>query len=215
MFFAQRSSVMPKPDQALRGREERIPVPAKHFVNGNPMEGPFPGMEMALFGMGCFWGAEKAFWKKAGVHATAVGYAAGYTKNASYEEVCTGKTGHNEVVRVVFDPKVVSYEELLRLFWESHNPTQGMQQGNDSGTQYRSGIYAFSDAQKKAAEASRDAYQARLTEKGFGAITTEILPAPEFYFAEAYHQQYLAKNPDGYCGLGGTGVTCPVGVASS
>ena len=215
MFFAQRSSVMPKPDQALRGREERIPVPAKHFVNGNPMEGPFPGMEMALFGMGCFWGAEKAFWKKAGVHATAVGYAAGYTKNASYEEVCTGKTGHNEVVRVVFDPKVVSYEELLRLFWESHNPTQGMQQGNDNGTQYRSGIYAFSDAQKKAAEASRDAYQARLTEKGFGAITTEILPAPEFYFAEAYHQQYLAKNPDGYCGLGGTGVTCPVGVASS
>jgi peptide-methionine (S)-S-oxide reductase len=214
MFFAQRSSVMPKPDQALPGREERIPVPAKHFVNGNPMEGPFPGMEMALFGMGCFWGAEKAFWKKAGVHSTAVGYAAGYTKNASYEEVCTGKTGHNEVVRVVFDPKVVSYEELLRLFWESHDPTQGMRQGNDSGTQYRSGIYAFSDAQKKAAEASRDAFQPRLTEKGFGAITTEIIPAPEFYFAEAYHQQYLAKNPDGYCGLGGTGVACPVGVAS-
>ena len=215
MFFAQRSSVIPTPDQALPGREERMAVPAKHFVNGNPLEGPFPGMEMALFGLGCFWGAEKAFWKKAGVHSTAVGYAAGHTKNATYEEVCSGKTGHNEVVRVVFDPAVVSYDELLRLFWESHNPTQGMRQGNDSGTQYRSGIYAFSEAQKVAAEASRAAYQQRLTAKGFGAITTEIVAAPAFYFAEGYHQQYLAKNPDGYCGLGGTGVSCPVGAASA
>ena len=215
MFFEKRSSVMPPPDKALPGREERMPVPAKHFVNGNPMEGPFPGMELALFGLGCFWGAEKAFWKKAGVYSTAVGYAAGYTKNATYKEVCTGMTGHNEVVRVVFDPTVVSYEELLRLFWESHNPTQGMRQGNDTGTQYRSGIYVFSDAQRRAAEASREAYQKRLTEKGFGAITTEILAVPEFYFAEEYHQQYLAKNPDGYCGLGGTGVSCPVGIASA
>jgi peptide-methionine (S)-S-oxide reductase len=212
MFFAQRSPIMPTPDQALPGRDEKMPVPAKHFVNGTPMEGPFPGMELALFGLGCFWGAEKAFWKRAGVFSTAVGYAAGYTKNATYEEVCTGKTGHNEVVRVVFDPAVVSYEELLRLFWESHDPTQGMRQGNDAGTQYRSGIYTYSEAQKRAAEASRDAYQKRLGEKGFGTITTEILAAPELYFAEAYHQQYLAKNPDGYCGLGGTGVTCPVGI---
>jgi peptide-methionine (S)-S-oxide reductase len=212
MFFAQRSPIMPTPDQALPGRNEKMPVPAKHFVNGNPMEGPFPGMELALFGLGCFWGAEKVFWKRAGVFSTAVGYAAGYTKNATYEEVCTGKTGHNEVVRVVFDPAVVSYEELLRLFWESHDPTQGMRQGNDAGTQYRSGIYTYSEAQKRAAEASRDAYQKRLAEKGFGAITTEILAAPDLYFAEAYHQQYLAKNPDGYCGLGGTGVTCPVGI---
>ena len=211
MSFAQRSPVMPTPNQALPGRPEKMPVPAKHFVSGNPMEGPFPGKELALFGLGCFWGAEKVFWKRAGVHVTAVGYAAGYTKNATYEEVCTGKTGHNEVVRVVFDPAAVSYEELLRLFWESHDPTQGMRQGNDAGTQYRSGIYVFSEAQKRAAEASRDAYQKRLAEKGFGAITTEILAAPELYFAEAYHQQYLAKNPDGYCGLGGTGVTCPVG----
>jgi len=215
MLFAQRSPIMPTPDQALPGRDEKMPVPAKHFVNGNPMEGPFPGMELALFGLGCFWGAEKVFWKRAGVYSTAVGYAAGYTKNATYKEVCTGKTGHNEVVRVVFDPAVVSYDELLRLFWESHDPTQGMRQGNDAGTQYRSGIYTYSEAQKRAAEASRDAYQKRLGEKGFGAITTEILAAPELYFAEEYHQQYLAKNPDGYCGLGGTGVTCPVGVTSA
>lgn len=215
MFFEKRSSVMPTPDQALAGREERVPVAARHFVNGNPMEGPFPGMDMALFGLGCFWGAEKALWKQAGVYTTAAGYAAGYTKNPTYEEVCTGKTGHNEVVRVVFDPAVVSYEELLRLFWESHDPTQGMRQGNDTGTQYRSGIYVFGDAQRRAAEASRAAYQARLAEKGFGPISTEILPAPEFYFAEAYHQQYLAKNPGGYCGLGGTGVSCPVGLATA
>lgn len=213
MFFEKRSSVMPTPAQALAGRDERMPVVARHFVNGNPMEGPFPGMDMALFGLGCFWGAEKAFWKKEGVYTTASGYAAGYTKNPTYEEVCTGKTGHNEVVRVVFDPAVVSYEDLLRFFWESHDPTQGMRQGNDTGTQYRSGIYVFGEAQRRTAEASRAAYQARLAEKGFGEITTEILAAPEFYFAEAYHQQYLAKNPDGYCGLGGTGVSCPVGLA--
>ena len=203
-------SRMPSPEDALPGRDERMAVPSKHFVNGNPLEGPFPGKEIAMFGLGCFWGAEKAFWKTKGVYSNQVGYAAGYTKNPTYKEVCTGMTGHNEVVRVVFDPAVITYEELLRVFWESHDPTQGMRQGNDSGTQYRSGIYAFGDAQKAAAEASRAAYEKELRGAGYGAITTEILPAPEFYFAEEYHQQYLAKNPDGYCGLGGTGVSCPV-----
>lgn len=203
-------SRMPSPEDALPGRDERMAVPSKHFVNGNPLEGPFPGKEIAMFGLGCFWGAEKAFWKTKGVYSTQVGYAAGYTKNPTYKEVCTGMTGHNEVVRVVFDPAVITYEELLRVFWESHDPTQGMRQGNDSGTQYRSGIYAIGDAQKAAAEASRAAYEKELRGAGYGAITTEILPAPEFYFAEEYHQQYLAKNPDGYCGLGGTGVSCPV-----
>lgn len=188
-------------------------MPRTHFVNGHPLEPPFPeGMQRALFGMGCFWGAEKKFWQKNGVFTTAVGYAAGTTPNPTYREVCTGRTGHAEVVLVVFDPTVVSYDELLRLFWENHDPTQGMRQGNDVGTQYRSGIYTFGDAQREAAEASKAAYQKKLTEEGFGTITTEILPAPDFTYAEDYHQQYLAKNPDGYCGLGGTGVSCPVGV---
>ncbi len=190
------------------------PVPRTHFVNGRPLEPPFPqGMQRALFGMGCFWGAEKKFWQKDGVFTTAVGYAAGVTPNPTYREVCTGRTGHSEVVLVVFDPAVVPYDELLKTFWENHDPTQGMRQGNDVGTQYRSGIYTFDDMQRAAAEASKKAYQEKLTEAGYGAITTEILPAPEFTYAEDYHQQYLAKNPDGYCGLGGTGVSCPVGVA--
>ncbi len=198
--------------------EEQNPSPVSeaHFVNGHPLAPPFPeGMQRALFGMGCFWGAEKKFWQKSGVFTTAVGYAGGMTPNPTYRQVCTGSTGHSEVVLVVFDPAVVSYDDLLRTFWENHDPTQGMRQGNDVGTQYRSGIYTFDDAQHAAAEASRVAYQKKLTEKGFGAITTEILPAPEFTYAEDYHQQYLAKNPDGYCGMGGTGVSCPVGVAKS
>jgi peptide-methionine (S)-S-oxide reductase len=191
-----------------------MPVPGKHFVNGHPLEPPFPeGMRRALFGMGCFWGAEKKFWQRSGVFSTAVGYAAGATLNPTYREVCTGRTGHNETVLVVFDPAQVSYEELLRVFWESHDPTQGMRQGNDIGTQYRSGIYTLDEAQRAAAEASKVAFQKELAAAGFGAITTEILPAPGFYYAEEYHQQYLAKNPDGYCGLGGTGVSCAVGVA--
>jgi peptide-methionine (S)-S-oxide reductase len=188
-------------------------VPKTHFVTGRPLEPPFPeGMQRALFGMGCFWGAEKKFWQEHGVFTTAVGYAAGVTPNPTYREVCTGRTGHSEVVLVVFDPGEVSYEELLKLFWENHDPTQGMRQGNDVGTQYRSGIYTFGDAQRAAAEASKSAFQKELAAAGYGAITTEILPAPEFHYAEDYHQQYLAKNPDGYCGLGGTGVSCPVGV---
>jgi peptide-methionine (S)-S-oxide reductase len=211
-MFSFAKARMPDPREALPGREEKMDVPAKHFVHGTPLEGPFPGKALALFGLGCFWGAEKAFWKTKGVYSTQVGYAAGYTKNPTYREVCSGMTGHNEVVRVVYDPAVISYEELLRLFWESHDPTQGMRQGNDAGTQYRSGIYVYDEAQRLAAEASRDAYAKKLAEAGYGRITTEILPAPEFYFAEEYHQQYLAKNPDGYCGLGGTGVTCPVPV---
>jgi len=207
---------MPKPDQALPGRNERMPVPAKHFVNGNPLVPPFPaGTELAMFGLGCFWGAERKFWPERGVFSTAAGYAAGYTPNPDYEEVCSGLTGHNEVVRVVFDPTLVSYERLLRVFWESHDPTQGMRQGNDVGTQYRSGIYVASAEQRALAEASRDAYQRVLSKAGFGRITTEILDAPEFYYAEDYHQQYLAKNPGGYCGLGGTGLACPVGLAAS
>ncbi|MBW2287856.1 MAG: peptide-methionine (S)-S-oxide reductase MsrA [Deltaproteobacteria bacterium] len=202
-------AAMPSPEAALPGRAERISVPAKHFVNGNPLEPPFPdGFELALFGMGCFWGAERKFWETPGVFSTSVGYAAGLTPNATYEEVCSGRTGHNEVVRVVIDPSQIEYRELLRIFWETHDPTQGMRQGNDAGTQYRSGVYTTSAAQQDAASASRDAYQQRLSEAGHGEITSEIVPAPEFYYAEAYHQQYLAKNPSGYCGLGGTGVRC-------
>lgn len=205
---------MPPREKALPGRAATMPVPAKHFVNGNPLKPPFPdGMEQAVFGLGCFWGAERKFWQAgAGIYTTAVGYAAGYTPNPTYEEVCSGLTGHNEVVLVVFDPKVMSYAALLKVFWESHDPTQGMRQGNDVGTQYRSGIYAYSESQRKTAEASRDAYQAALKKAGRGKITTEILAAPDFYYAEEYHQQYLAKNPNGYCGLGGTGVSCPVGL---
>jgi peptide-methionine (S)-S-oxide reductase len=190
-----------------------MPVPSRHFVNGAPLEPPFTGMKKFLFGMGCFWGAERKFWEAPGVYTTAVGYAGGYTPNPTYREVCTGMTGHNEVVLAVYDPQATTYEALLKLFWESHDPTQGMRQGNDVGTQYRSGIYYYDDEQRAAAEASRDAYQKLLTAAGYGEITTEILPAAELYYAEDYHQQYLAKNPGGYCGLGGTGVSCPVGVA--
>ena len=206
---------MPGPEEALPGRAEKMPVPERHFVNGNRIVPPFSqGTELALFGMGCFWGAEQAFWQDGRVDATAVGYAGGYTPNPTYREVCTGMTGHNEVVRVIFNPSAASYEDLLKLFWENHDPTQGMRQGNDVGTQYRSGIYCYGDAQRRAAEASRDAYQERLRAAGYGPITTEILPAPEFYYAEEYHQQYLAKNPSGYCGHGGTGVSCPIGLVA-
>jgi peptide-methionine (S)-S-oxide reductase len=204
---------VPAPGEALPGRAEKMDVPPTHFVNGSPLEPPFPaGLEIATFGMGCFWGAERKFWQTPGVYSTAVGYAGGATPNPTYREVCSGRTGHAEVVQVVFDPKQVSYEELLKVFWEGHDPTQGMRQGNDEGTQYRSAIYTHSEAQQRAAEASRDAYARMLAESGYGAITSEILPAPPFYYAEDYHQQYLAKNPDGYCGLGGTGVACPVGL---
>ena len=206
---------MPRPDQALPGHAEAIDVPATHFVNGNRLTAPFPaGLEQAVFGMGCFWGAERKFWQAPGVYSTAVGYAGGYTPNATYREVCSGMTGHTEVVLVVFDPKMTSYDEMLRIFWENHDPTQGMRQGNDVGTQYRSAIYTTSTEQKKAAEASRAAYQDRLTASGYGRITTEILDAPPFYYAEEYHQQYLAKNPNGYCGIGGTGVSCPIGIGA-
>ena len=212
MFFEKKTR-MPGREDALPGRAERMPVPESHFVNGARLTPPFPdGVERALFGMGCFWGAERKFWTLPGVYSTAVGYAAGFTPNPTYREVCTGMTGHNEVVLVLFDPKRVSYGELLRTFWENHDPTQGMRQGNDVGTQYRSGIYYFDEAQRAEAERSRDAYQRQLGDAGYGAITTEIVPAPEFYYAEEYHQQYLAKNPGGYCGLGGTGVSCPAGV---
>jgi peptide-methionine (S)-S-oxide reductase len=205
---------MPAKDDALPGRQEKMPVPEAHFVNGARLQPPFPdGLERAVFGLGCFWGAEKKFWQIPGVYTTAVGYSAGYTPNPTYREVCTGMTGQNEVVLVVFDPKKVSYDTLLKTFWESHDPTQGMRQGNDVGTQYRSAIYYEGDTQKRAAEASRAAYQDKLRAAGYGTITTELAPAPTFYYAEDYHQQYLAKNPDGYCGLGGTGVTCPVGIA--
>jgi peptide-methionine (S)-S-oxide reductase len=206
---------MPRPDQALPGHAVAMDVPDTHFVNGNRMTPPFPaGLEEAVFGMGCFWGAERKFWQAPGVYSTAVGYAGGYTANATYREVCSGMTGHTEVVLVVFDPKATSYDEMLRIFWENHDPTQGMQQGNDVGTQYRSAIYTMSPEQKKAADASRAAYQDRLTASGYGRITTEIAEAPPFYYAEDYHQQYLAKNPNGYCGIGGTGVTCPIGVGA-
>jgi peptide-methionine (S)-S-oxide reductase len=214
-MFSKPSKIPAKAD-ALPGRAEAMPVPDAHFVNGHRLTPPFPdGLERAIFGMGCFWGAERKFWQLNGVYTTAVGYAAGHTPNPTYREVCTGMTGHNEVALVVFDPKVIAYDELLKVFWENHDPTQGMRQGNDVGTQYRSGIYVFDDDQKRTAERSRDAFQARLKAAGYGAITTEILPAPEFYYAEDYHQQYLAKNPEGYCGLGGTGVSCPVGLGAT
>ena len=210
LFDLRKKHAMPTPETALPGRSESMPAPEAHFVNGNPLCGPFPAhLEQAIFGMGCFWGVERKFWQLEGVFSTAAGYAAGLTPNPSYQEVCSGHTGHNEVVLVVFDPAKVGYEELLKVFWEGHDPTQGMRQGNDMGTQYRSGIYTFNEAQVSAATASRDAYQLRLQEAGFGAMTTEIIPAAEFYYAEDYHQQYLAKNPGGYCGLGGTGVSCP------
>ena len=210
LFGFGKKLTVPTPQEALPGRAEPMPVPSSHFVNGNPLQPPYPdGLEMAMFGLGCFWGAERKFWQQEGVFTTAVGYAAGSTPNPTYKEVCSGMTGHNEVVRVVFDPKVVSYEDLLKVFWESHEPTQGMRQGNDAGTQYRSGIYVYSESQRKQAEASRDAYQQALSAAGYGKITTEILDAPEFYYAEGYHQQYLAKNPGGYCGLGGTKVCYP------
>jgi peptide-methionine (S)-S-oxide reductase len=211
-----KSLKLPSKAEALPGRAERMPVPTRHFVNGHHLEPPFPdGLDRAMFAMGCFWGAERKFWQLSGVHSTAVGYAAGATPNPTYREVCSGMTGHAEVVLVVFDPKVVSYDDLLKTFWENHDPTQGMRQGNDVGTQYRSGIYYYNEAQRVAAERSRDAFQAELTRARYGPITTEIAPAPEFYYAEDYHQQYLAKNPGGYCGLGGTGVSCPVGVATA
>jgi len=202
-------TIMPTPGDALPGRSESMPVPNRHYVNGNPLQPPFPdGMELAMFGMGCFWGAERKFWEAPGVFTTAVGYAGGYTPNPTYKEVCSGMTGHNEVVRVVYDPEIISYQELLKIFWEAHDPTQGMRQGNDVGTQYRSGIYTYTDEQQTMAEASLQLFQGRLVESGFGGITSEIIAAPEFYYAEDYHQQYLAKNPAGYCGLGGTGVSC-------
>ena len=214
--YGKSKQTMPRPEDALPGRAVRMPVPEGHHVHGRPLAPPYPaGHELATFGMGCFWGAERVFWSIPGVFTTAVGYAAGFTPNPTYEEVCTGRTGHNEVVRVVFDPRQVGYDALLKVFWESHDPTQGMRQGNDVGTQYRSGIYVHSPEQRRRAEASRDAYQRVLTAAGHGPITTEILDAPEFYFAEDYHQQYLSKNPWGYCGLGGTGVACPAGLAET
>jgi peptide-methionine (S)-S-oxide reductase len=212
MLFAAKKTTMPRPDEALPGRSAPIATAERHAVNGRPLQGPYPeGLERALFGLGCFWGAERKFWQLPGVWVTAVGYAGGHTPNPTYEEVCSGRTGHNEVVLVVYDPRQVSYETLLKTFWESHDPTQGMRQGNDVGTQYRSGIYVFDEAQRRAAEAARAAYESALRAKGYGPITTEIRDAPPFYFAEDYHQQYLAKNPFGYCGLGGTGVACPIG----
>jgi peptide-methionine (S)-S-oxide reductase len=214
-MWKDRKATIPRPEQALPGRAEAMPVPELHFVNHHRIVPPFPaGTELALFGMGCFWGAERKFWEDPRVFATAVGYAGGHTPNPTYREVCSGMTGHNEVVRVVFDPTRIGYADLLKIFWETHDPTQGMRQGNDVGTQYRSGIYYYGEAQRRAAEASREAFQERLTAAGYGPITTEIVPAPEFYYAEDYHQQYLAKNPGGYCGLGGTGVTCPVGLVA-
>ena len=210
-----KSLAIPSKKDALPGREARMPVSAAHFVNGHPLQPPFPaGLARAMFGMGCFWGAERKFWELPSVYTTAVGYAAGHTPNPTYREVCSGMTGHTEAVLVVYDPNVIRYEDLLKAFWEDHNPAQGMRQGNDIGTQYRSGIYYEGEEQRAAAEASRDAYQRQLSAAGFGAITTEILPAPEFYYAEDYHQQYLSKNPNGYCGLGGTGVSCPVGLGA-
>jgi peptide-methionine (S)-S-oxide reductase len=205
---------LPRAGEALPGRAERMPIPDAHFVNGAPLDGPFEGMQQILVAMGCFWGAERKFWEAPGVVSTAVGYVAGVTPNPTYQEVCTGRTGHTEAVRATFDPEQTSYAEMLRLFWENHDPTQGMRQGNDVGTQYRSGLYYYDEAQKAQALESREAYQKELDRAGYGAITTEIAPAPEFYFAEEYHQQYLAKNPHGYCGLGGTGVVCPTGLVT-
>ncbi len=213
-LFNPKKVRMPNEGEALPGRPEALPTASHHFINGNPLKGPYPeGYRKIVFGLGCFWGAERKFWEVDGVWATAVGYAAGSTPNATYEEVCSGRTGHNEVVLVVYDPAKTQLEHLLKVFWESHDPTQGMRQGNDVGTQYRSGVYTYSEEDKQTAEASRSMYQAALAERGLGQITTEIIPAPEFYFAEDYHQQYLAKNPSGYCGLGGTGVSCPIGLS--
>jgi peptide-methionine (S)-S-oxide reductase len=215
MLFDSKKSRLPTKQEALAGRAEKMAVSQQHFVNGHELQPPLDGKETAMFGMGCFWGAERKFWQQKGVYTTAVGYAGGSTENPTYREVCTGMTGHTEVVRLIFDPQLIGYDTLLRIFWENHDPTQGMRQGNDIGTQYRSAIYYYDDAQKRAAEASRAAYQKKLSEAGHGAITTEIEPAPPFYFAEDYHQQYLAKNPDGYCGMVGTGVACPVGVSAA
>jgi peptide-methionine (S)-S-oxide reductase len=213
MLFARKSPELPTPASALPGRPNAIPTAQTHFVNGHPLKGPYPaGLELAQFGMGCFWGVERIFWQLPGVYVTAVGYAGGVTPNPTYEETCSGRTGHTEAVLVVFDPKLISYETLLKTFWEGHDPTQGMRQGNDMGTQYRSAIYTYDDAQAEAAQASKAAYEKALGEHRFGPITTEIKPAGPFYFAEDYHQQYLAKNPNGYCGVGGVGVTCPIGV---
>ncbi|MDS4070196.1 MAG: peptide-methionine (S)-S-oxide reductase MsrA [Candidatus Competibacter sp.] len=215
MLWPHREIQMPRPEQAPPGRSTPLPVPARHAVNEHPLQPPFPaGLERALFGLGCFWGAERKFWTRPGVYTTAVGYAGGFTPNPTYEEVCSGRTGHAEVVLVVFDPAAITYGQLLEVFWESHDPTQGMRQGNDVGTQYRSAIYVHDEAQRAAALASRAAYQQALTAAGHGPITTEIADAPPFYYAEGYHQQYLAKNPGGYCGLGGTGVSCPRGLAA-
>ena len=215
-MFGRHQTRMPTAEEALHGRSQPLPVTDVHLVLGTSLTPPFPdGMETAVFAMGCFWGAERVFWQLEGVHTTAVGYAGGITPNPTYEEVCGGRTGHNEVVLVAFRPEEVAYDELLRIFWEGHDPTQGMRQGNDMGTQYRSGIYTTSDAQREAAEASRERFQERLSAAGYGEITTEIVDAPEFFYAEDYHQQYLAKNPNGYCGLGGTGVSCPVGLPSA
>ena len=213
-FGTQKLLMLPTAAEAIPGRTVPMAVAPTNVVLGSPMKGPWPGTELAMFGMGCFWGVERKFWKVPGVVATATGYAAGHTPNPTYEEVCTGRTGHNEVVQIAFDPGLVSYADLLKVFWENHDPTQGMRQGGDTGTQYRSGIYAFNAAQKAAAEVTREAYQKRLTESGFGVVTTEILDAPVFYYAEDYHQQYLWKNPGGYCGIGGTGVSCPIGTGA-
>ena len=216
MLFGKQKNQMPAADEALSGRTDAMPVPDQHFVNFHPLVGPFPeGTQTVVFGLGCFWGAEKVFWQIPGVHTTAVGYAGGFTPNPSYEEVCSGRTGHNEVVLVAFDPEVVSFDQLLQAFWEGHDPTQGMRQGNDRGTQYRSGIYVSGSEALVAAEASRDRYQEVLRSAGYGDITTEIRESGPFYYAESYHQQYLAKNPSGYCGLGGTGVSCPAGLATA
>ena len=216
MFFARRKIEMPRPDTAPPGRAAAIPTAERHFVNGRPLKGPWPDdCESALFGMGCFWGAERRFWELGeGVHVTAVGYAGGFTPNPTYEEVCSGLTGHNEVVLVAYDPKLISYDALLKVFWEGHDPTQGMRQGNDRGTQYRSGIYYATQAECDVALASKARFQAALHDAGLGTITTEIVAAPAFYYAEGYHQQYLAKNPAGYCGVGGTGISCPIGTGT-
>jgi len=215
-MLTRKPLTIPSSADSLPGRSDRMAITETHFVNRNRIAPPFPdGLRQAVFAMGCFWGAERKFWKLNGVYSTAVGYAAGHTPNPTYREVCSGMTGHAEVVLVVFDPKRIGYDDLLKVFWENHDPTQGMRQGNDVGTQYRSGIYYHDDEQRRAAERSRDMFQTQLTAAGYGVITTEILPAPEFYYAEDYHQQYLAKNPEGYCGLGGTGVTCPVGVGAN
>ncbi|MEQ9395150.1 peptide-methionine (S)-S-oxide reductase MsrA [Haliea sp.] len=216
LFDIRKKRAIPTPDSALSGRSEPMPVPAAHYVNGHPLSGPFPAhLQQAVFGMGCFWGVERLFWQLPGVFTTAAGYAGGHTPNPTYQEVCSGQTGHTEAVLVVFDPALISYAELLQHFWEGHDPTQGMRQGNDLGTQYRSAIYTYGAEQQQAAELSREQFQAALDGAGYDAITTEILPAPPFYYAEEYHQQYLAKNPGGYCGLDGTGVSCPAGLATS